>query len=113
MGYAGGQPDAASATGPRRQRLSGALGTAAAGGAGAGGVVQEAYVQGVSTRRVDQVVQTLGLTVISTSQVSRICQELDAEVERFRTGGLWQRHRGTASGNGIGYATTHDACGGG
>ncbi len=48
-------------------------------------VVQEAYVQGVSTRRVDDLVQALGLTGISKSQVSRLCQELDAEVERFRT----------------------------
>jgi transposase-like protein len=48
-------------------------------------VVQEAYVQGISTRRVDELVQTLGLTGISKSQVSRLCQALDAEVERFRT----------------------------
>jgi len=48
-------------------------------------VVQEAYVQGVSTRRVDALVQALGMQGISQSQVSRLCQELDAEVERFRT----------------------------
>src|SRR5215211_3840588 len=48
-------------------------------------VVQEAYVQGVSTRRVDDLVQALGMTGISKSQVSRVCAELDAEVERFRT----------------------------
>jgi putative transposase len=48
-------------------------------------VVQEAYVQGVSTRRVDELVQALGLQGISKSQVSRVCQALDAEVERFRT----------------------------
>jgi putative transposase len=48
-------------------------------------VVQEAYVQGVSTRRVDELVQTLGLSGISKSQVSLLCQELDAEVERVRT----------------------------
>lgn len=47
-------------------------------------VIQEAYVHGVSTRRVDEVVQALGLQGISKSQVSRLCQELDAEVERFR-----------------------------
>ncbi len=47
-------------------------------------VVQEAYVQGVSTRRVDDLVQALGLRGISKSQVSRLCEELDAEVERFR-----------------------------
>src|SRR2546430_2512998 len=48
-------------------------------------VVQEAYVQGVSTRRVDALMQALGMAGISKSQVSRICRELDAEVERFRT----------------------------
>jgi putative transposase len=48
-------------------------------------VVQEAYVQGVSTRRVDELVQALGMVGISKSQVSRLCQALDAEVERFRT----------------------------
>jgi putative transposase len=47
-------------------------------------VVQEAYVQGTSTRRVDHLVQALGMQGISKSQVSRLCQELDAEVERFR-----------------------------
>src|SRR6266513_339088 len=48
-------------------------------------VVQEAYAQGVSTRRVDDLVQALGMTGISKSQVSRLCQALDEEVERFRT----------------------------
>src|SRR5690348_9596171 len=48
-------------------------------------VVQEAYVQGVSTRRVDDLAQALGLHGISKSQVSLICQDLDAEVERFRS----------------------------
>ena len=48
-------------------------------------VVQEAYVQGVSTRRVDDLVKSLGMTGISKSQVSRLCRDLDAEVERFRT----------------------------
>ena len=42
-------------------------------------------MQGVSTRRVDELVQALGLQGISKSQVSRLCGELDAEVERFRT----------------------------
>ncbi len=48
-------------------------------------VVQEAYVQGVSTRRVDELAQALGLNGISKSQVSLLCQDLDAEVDRFRT----------------------------
>ena len=47
-------------------------------------VVQEAYVQGVSTRRIDKVVQALGLEGVSASQVSRLCKVLDDEVERFR-----------------------------
>jgi putative transposase len=47
-------------------------------------VVREAYVQGVSTRRVDDLVKALGLDGISRSQVSRLCEELDTEVERFR-----------------------------
>ncbi len=47
-------------------------------------VVREAYVQGVSTRRVDALVKALGLDGISKSQVSRLCEALDAEVERFR-----------------------------
>lgn len=55
-------------------------------------VVQEAYVQGVSTRRVDDLVQALGMTGISKSQVSRICQELDTEVERFRSRPLSARY---------------------
>jgi putative transposase len=47
-------------------------------------VVQEAYVLGVSTRRVDELVQSLGITGISRSEVSRICAALDAEVATFR-----------------------------
>src|SRR5262249_38379892 len=50
--------------------------------------VQEACVQGVSTRRVDELVQALGLQGISKSQVSVLCQQLDAEVARFRTRSL-------------------------
>lgn len=46
--------------------------------------MQEAYIHGVSTRRVDDLVQSLGMQGISKSQVSRLCQELDEEVERFR-----------------------------
>lgn len=48
-------------------------------------VVQEAYVHGVSTRNVDELVRALGMAGISKSQVSRLCAELDGEVERFRT----------------------------
>ena len=46
-------------------------------------VVQQAYVEGVSTRRVDKLVKSLGCEGISKSQVSRICQELDGTVESF------------------------------
>ena len=46
-------------------------------------VVQQAYVCGVSTRRVDQLVETLGLR-ISKSEVSRVCERLDEQVEAFR-----------------------------
>jgi putative transposase len=47
-------------------------------------VVQEAYVCGISTRKVDDLVRALGMEGISKSQVSRLCEELDQEVERFR-----------------------------
>jgi putative transposase len=46
-------------------------------------VVQQAYVCGVSTRRVDQLVESLGLRV-SRSEVSRVCALLDEQVEAFR-----------------------------
>jgi len=48
-------------------------------------VVQEAYVSGVSTRRVDDLVRALGIEGISRSEVSRICASLDAEVTAFRS----------------------------
>jgi transposase-like protein len=47
-------------------------------------VIQEAYVSGVSTRRVDDLVRALGIEGISKSEVSRMCAALDTEVERFR-----------------------------
>jgi putative transposase len=46
-------------------------------------VVQQAYVQGISTRSVDELVQALGMTGISKSEVSRLCAELDEEVGAF------------------------------
>src|ERR671919_1669998 len=48
-------------------------------------VICEAYVKGVSTRKVDDLVKALGIDGISKSEVSRICKALDAEVEAFRT----------------------------
>lgn len=47
-------------------------------------VVQQAYVEGISTRKVDDLLQALGLTGIDKSKVSRICKELDGVVEEFR-----------------------------
>jgi len=55
-------------------------------------VVQEAYVHGVSTRKVDDLVKALGLDGISKSEVSRICAELDPVVEAFRTRPLIGEH---------------------
>ena len=46
-------------------------------------VVQEAYIQGVSTRSVDNLVQAMGMTGISKSQVSRLCIEIDERVNAF------------------------------
>src|SRR4051795_9300608 len=54
-------------------------------------VVQQAYVCGVSTRRVDQLVESLGLRV-SKSEVSRICAGLDEQVQAFRTRPLEGRY---------------------
>jgi putative transposase len=48
-------------------------------------VVAECYVRGVSTRRVEGLVQTLGIEHLSKSQVSRMATELDAEVAAFRS----------------------------
>src|SRR4029450_3169859 len=48
-------------------------------------VVQEAYVHGVSTRKVDELMKALGLDGISKSEVSRVCAALDVEVEAFRS----------------------------
>jgi transposase-like protein len=47
-------------------------------------VVQQAYIQGVSTRKVDEQVQALGLTGVDKSAVSRMCRALDDVVEQFR-----------------------------
>jgi transposase-like protein len=47
-------------------------------------VVQEAYVNGVSTRRVDRLVEQLGIAGMSKDQVSRLCRGLDTQVAAFR-----------------------------
>src|SRR6516164_9288752 len=48
-------------------------------------VVQEAYVHGVSTRSVDDLVKAMGMSGISKSQVSRLCEEIDEKVKAFLT----------------------------
>jgi transposase-like protein len=47
-------------------------------------VVQEAYVNGVSTRKVDRLVEQMGLRGLSKDQVSRMCAGLDQQVTAFR-----------------------------
>ena len=46
-------------------------------------VIQEAYIQGISTRSVDDLVKALGMEGISKSQVSRLCEEIDDRVRAF------------------------------
>jgi transposase-like protein len=46
-------------------------------------VIQEAYIQGVSTRSVDDLVRAMGMEGISKSQVSRLCAEIDGRVQDF------------------------------
>jgi transposase-like protein len=48
-------------------------------------VVQEAYVNGVSTRKVDRLVEQMGLRGLSKDQVNRMCRALDEQVEVFRS----------------------------
>jgi len=46
-------------------------------------VIQEAWIGGVSTRRVDELVQAMGLSGISKSQVSKLCKDIDERVSAF------------------------------
>jgi transposase-like protein len=46
-------------------------------------VIQEAYIQGISTRSVDLLVKALGLAGVSKSEVSRLCAEIDERVQAF------------------------------
>ena len=48
-------------------------------------VIQEAYVQGISTRSVDDLVKAMGMSGISKSQVSRLVEEIDDKVQAFLT----------------------------
>lgn len=55
-------------------------------------IIQEAYVHGVSTRKVEDLVQAMGVESLSKSEVSRICQGLDEQVEAFRQRPLTRRY---------------------
>jgi len=55
-------------------------------------VVQQAYIEGVSTRKVDELLKAMGLTGIDKSQVSRICKGLDEVVQDFRNRPLEGRY---------------------
>lgn len=46
-------------------------------------VIQEAYIQGISTRSVDDLVKAMGMSGVSKSQVSRLCEEIDERVQTF------------------------------
>ena len=46
-------------------------------------VIQEAYIQGISTRSVDDLVQAMGMSGVSKSQVSRLCEDIDVRVKAF------------------------------
>jgi putative transposase len=46
-------------------------------------VIQEAYIQGISTRCVDDLVKAMGMSGVSKSQVSRLCEEIDERVNAF------------------------------
>ncbi len=48
-------------------------------------VIQEAYIQGISTRSVDDLVKAMGCSGVSKSQVSRLCEEIDDKVQAFLT----------------------------
>jgi len=48
-------------------------------------VIQEAYIQGISTRSVDDLVKAMGMSGISKSEVSRLCEQIDERVQAFLT----------------------------
>ena len=52
-------------------------------------MIQEAYIQGISRRSVDDLVKALGMSGISKSQVSRLCEEIDDRVKTFLERYLW------------------------
>ena len=52
------------------------------------GTIQEAFIQGVSTRKMEKLAQSLGITNISRSQVSEITKGLNEQVSEFRNRSL-------------------------
>ena len=56
-------------------------------------VIQEAYIQGMSTRLVDALMKACGLTGVSKSQVSRLCAEIDERVQTFLNRPLEGKYR--------------------
>lgn len=46
-------------------------------------VIQEAYIQAISTRSVDELVKAMGMSGVSKSQISRLCEEIDERVQTF------------------------------
>jgi putative transposase len=83
-GDAGGHRRAAHPEASEGQLLPRLPGAAAAGGEGADcGDPRQAYIQGVSTRSVDNLVKALGMSGISKSQVSRLCTDIDERVGAF------------------------------
>ncbi len=55
-------------------------------------MVKEAYVNGVSTRKIERLVKELGIENISASQVSQINKELDEQIQEFRTKALQKEY---------------------
>ena len=79
----GSAPEPAHPEAAARVLLSAVSGAAQDRREGAGGGDQEAWIGGVSTRRVDDLVQAMGLSGISKSQVSKLCQDIDERVNAF------------------------------
>jgi len=73
-------------------------------------VIQEAWVGGVSTRRVDDLVQAMGLAGISKSTVSKLCKDIDDRVNAFLEGtvNLFDPERDDLRGN-AGHTDRHAA----
>jgi len=81
-------------------------------------VVQEAYVHGVSTRKVDELVEALGMKGIDKSEVSRISKQLDEFVEELKTVdwkeisftfGLMPLSQGSGRRQGMQYGTSYSS----